>query len=45
MQSVDLRDAAAELMQQFRFIPDARLDDVMISIASHGGGVGPHFDS
>jgi 50S ribosomal protein L16 3-hydroxylase len=29
----------------FRFIPDARLDDVMISIASHGGGVGPHFDS
>ena len=46
MQSVDLHsDAAAELMQQFRFIPDARLDDVMISIASHGGGVGPHFDS
>ena len=46
VQSVDLHsDAAAELMQQFRFIPDARLDDVMISIASHGGGVGPHFDS
>ncbi|WP_251864758.1 cupin domain-containing protein [Achromobacter sp. Marseille-Q4962] len=46
VQGVDLHsDAAAELMQQFRFIPDARLDDVMISIASHGGGVGPHFDS
>ena len=46
VQSVDLHsDAASELMQLFRFIPDARLDDVMISIASHGGGVGPHFDS
>ncbi|SIT28205.1 cupin domain-containing protein [Achromobacter sp. MFA1 R4] len=46
VQSVDLHsDAAAELMALFRFIPDARLDDVMISIASHGGGVGPHFDS
>jgi 50S ribosomal protein L16 3-hydroxylase len=33
------------LMQQFRFVPDARLDDVMISYASDGGGVGPHFDS
>src|SRR5690606_33850253 len=30
---------------QFRFIADARLDDIMISIASEGGGVGPHFDS
>lgn len=46
VQSVDLlSDAASELMGLFRFIPDARLDDVMISIASHGGGVGPHFDS
>ncbi|AZY53308.1 JmjC domain-containing protein [Bordetella avium] len=46
VQSVDLHsDAAAELMQRFRFIPDARLDDLMISIASDGGGVGPHFDS
>jgi 50S ribosomal protein L16 3-hydroxylase len=32
-------------MQQFRFVPDARLDDLMISYASDGGGVGPHFDS
>lgn len=46
VQSVDLHsDAASELMQLFRFIPDARLDDLMISIASEGGGVGPHFDS
>ena len=33
------------LMQQFRFVPEARLDDLMISLASDGGGVGPHFDS
>ena len=26
-------------------MPDARLDDLMISWASDGGGVGPHFDS
>jgi len=45
-QSVDLHDdATAELMRRFRFISDARLDDAMISIASDGGGVGPHFDS
>lgn len=34
-----------ELLQQFRFVPDARLDDVMVSYATPGGGVGPHFDS
>lgn len=46
VQSVDLHDdAATALMQRFRFIPDARLDDIMISVASDGGGVGPHFDS
>ncbi|HUH60403.1 MAG TPA: cupin domain-containing protein [Candidimonas sp.] len=45
-QSVDLHDdATAALMRQFRFISDARLDDTMISIATDGGGVGPHFDS
>lgn len=37
--------AAAKVLSWFRFIPDARLDDLMISIASPGGGVGPHFDS
>jgi 50S ribosomal protein L16 3-hydroxylase len=46
VQGVDLHhDAVAALMQQFRFVPDARLDDVMISYATDGGGVGPHFDS
>jgi len=46
VQSVDIHDdAAASLMHQFRFVPDARLDDLMISLASVGGGVGPHFDS
>src|SRR5690606_37857564 len=33
------------LIRAFRFIPDARLDDAMFSIAGDGGGVGPHFDS
>ncbi|SNX28669.1 50S ribosomal protein L16 3-hydroxylase [Polynucleobacter meluiroseus] len=37
--------AAATVLSWFRFIPDARLDDLMISIAGLGGGVGPHFDS
>ena len=37
--------AAHELLQRFRFVPDARLDDLMISYASDGGGVGPHVDS
>lgn len=46
VQGVDLHDERVHsLMQQFRFIPDARLDDVMISYATDGGGVGPHFDS
>ncbi|MFN7571202.1 MAG: JmjC domain-containing protein [Betaproteobacteria bacterium] len=37
--------AAAELLARFRFIADARLDDLMASYASDGGGVGPHVDS
>jgi 50S ribosomal protein L16 3-hydroxylase len=37
--------SAAKVLSWFRFIPDARLDDLMISIAGIGGGVGPHFDS
>ena len=36
---------AYDLLQLFRFIPDARLDDVMLSLASDTGGVGPHYDS
>jgi len=46
VQGVNLFDAKAdELLRQFRFIPDARLDDLMVSFATDGGGVGPHFDS
>jgi 50S ribosomal protein L16 3-hydroxylase len=46
VQGIDLHnDEVRHLMNQFRFVPDARLDDVMISYASAGGGVGPHFDS
>ena len=46
VQGVDGHDAGVhQLLQQFRFVPDARLDDVMISWATPGGGVGPHFDS
>jgi len=46
VQGVDLHDdGVAALRDQFRFIPDARLDDVMISYATDQGGVGPHFDS
>jgi 50S ribosomal protein L16 3-hydroxylase len=36
---------AERLLRQFAFIPYARLDDVMVSFAPPGGGVGPHFDS
>ena len=34
----------AALIEPFRFIPNWRIDDVMVSFASDGGGVGPHFD-
>ena len=34
----------SELVKQFNFIPHARLDDLMVSYAPKGGGVGPHFD-
>jgi 50S ribosomal protein L16 3-hydroxylase len=46
VQGVNLHDDQADqLLQQFRFVPDARLDDLMISYATDGGGVGAHFDS
>ena len=46
IQGVNLHDErAAQLLESFRFLPDARLDDLMISYATDGGGVGPHFDS
>ena len=34
----------AALIEPFRFIPNWRIDDVMVSYATDGGGVGPHFD-
>lgn len=37
--------SARELLSKFRFIPHARLDDLMVSYAPKGGGIGPHFDS
>ncbi len=37
--------AAADLINCFNFIPSWRLDDLMISYASKGGGVGPHYDN
>jgi 50S ribosomal protein L16 3-hydroxylase len=36
---------AADLLGQFNFIPHARLDDLMVSYAPKGGGVGAHVDS
>ncbi len=34
----------AALIAPFRFIPNWRIDDVMVSYANDGGGVGPHYD-
>ena len=34
----------AALLDAFRFIPNWRIDDVMVSYATDGGGVGAHFD-
>ncbi len=43
---VNLHVAAADaLLRRFAFVPQARLDDVMVSYATPGGGVGPHVDS
>jgi 50S ribosomal protein L16 3-hydroxylase len=36
---------AHELLAEFAFVPRARLDDLMVSYAPPGGGVGPHYDS
>jgi 50S ribosomal protein L16 3-hydroxylase len=46
VQGLDLHvPAAHQMLRQFRFVPDARLDDLMVSWASEGGGVGPHVDA
>ena len=36
--------SVAALLESFRFIPNWRIDDVMVSYAADGGGVGPHYD-
>ncbi len=46
VQGIDqLLPAGRALLSQFNFIPHARLDDLMVSYAPQGGGIGPHFDS
>lgn len=46
VQHVDLHHPeAAALLRRFRFIPDWRIDDLMISAAPADGSVGPHLDS
>jgi 50S ribosomal protein L16 3-hydroxylase len=46
VQGVNLHDRAADaLMRRFDFVSTMRLDDLMISHAVDGGGVGPHLDS
>ncbi len=46
VQGLDLHVGAAhEMLSRFRFVPQARLDDLMISWASEGGGVGAHMDN
>jgi 50S ribosomal protein L16 3-hydroxylase len=45
VQEIDRRvDGFAELLDRFRFIPNWRIDDVMVSYAPDGAGVGPHID-
>ena len=45
VQAVDHHSpAVAALLEPFRFIPNWRIDDVMVSYAVEGGGVGPHYD-
>ncbi|GMM84845.1 JmjC domain-containing protein [Pseudoalteromonas sp. MTN2-4] len=45
VQAVDhWHPVAAELLEPFRFIPNWRIDDLMISYSTPGGGVGPHLD-
>ncbi|CAM3836024.1 ribosomal protein uL16 3-hydroxylase [Rheinheimera salexigens] len=45
VQAVDHWHAeAAELLNPFRFIPNWRIDDLMVSFSTPGGGVGPHLD-
>lgn len=45
VQDVDKWDAdVRQLLEQFRFLPRWRVDDIMISFAATGGSVGAHVD-
>lgn len=33
-----------EMIRAFGFLPRWRIEDIMVSLATQGGGVGPHFD-
>lgn len=45
VQDVDKWDAdVAQLLERFGFLPSWRVDDVMVSYAEEGGGVGAHVD-
>jgi len=33
-----------QVLSAFKFLPQWRIDDIMISYATEGGGVGPHYD-
>lgn len=45
VQDVDKWDAdVARLLEPFRFLPSWRVDDIMVSYAEPGGGVGAHVD-
>lgn len=45
VQAVDhWHSEAAQLLEPFRFIPNWRIDDLMISYSTPKGGVGPHLD-
>ena len=37
-------EAVADIKALFDFLPSWRIDDIMISFAAQGGGVGPHYD-
>jgi 50S ribosomal protein L16 3-hydroxylase len=46
VQDVDKWDAdVADLLDEFTFLPAWRIDDVMVSYATDGGGVGAHVDN
>ena len=45
MHNVDAHvPAAADLLEEFDFLPRWRVDDVMVSLAGPRGSVGPHVD-